>query len=340
MRTDEILENIFTQFGLSSAQYDLAKARNTVPFLYFTDEQTTAGDVIRPLMQAEGGNLWLDELGIIRFRPRLEQPDTPVYSLDSDSIISLETEGEDTIINHIIINAEPRELQEEQVVYSTAIDGAVSADISASSSMPVNLNLQNPIYNPVTPTVGSGSGLSYIVAIDNDGNEVTSNVSVTGVANLTNSFTIFVNNTNTFPVTISEIVIWGQPAKIIGDKPLVYDAYDDVSVDKYEEKILTIDNNFIQSVDQAESLALTILDEYAEYSAIINVEIKGNPALQLGDIVDLDYEEFTGEYRIIGIKNKTVASQFVQIFRLKKYNPRHWFTLDQSELDGTDVLAP
>ena len=71
VRTDEVLAEIFTQFGLAPSQYDLSTGRNVIKFLFFEKEQLTAGDVIRPLIQAEGGALWLGEDGIIRFRPRL-----------------------------------------------------------------------------------------------------------------------------------------------------------------------------------------------------------------------------------------------------------------------------
>ena len=110
VRTDEVLANIFDQFGLHESQYDLAQGRNVIPFLFFEREQQTAGDIIRPLMQAEMGMLWLDEQGIIKFRPRLEQPVDPVYYFDHDSIIELDTSEDDEIINHVIINTNVRVL--------------------------------------------------------------------------------------------------------------------------------------------------------------------------------------------------------------------------------------
>lgn len=340
IRTDEVLANIFEQFGLSSSQYDLAVARNTIPFLFFEKEQQTAGEVIRALMQAEMGMLWLDELGIIRFRPRLEQPNEAVYAFNADNIIEIDTSEDDQIINHVIINTNVRVLQEPQTVYSITGTIGDSFNVPANSSKPINVELQDPSIDIVEPVYGREAGLSWFVASDGDGNDITGGITVTGVSELTNSYTIFVDNSNSFPIDITNIVLWGSPAKIVGGKTTTYDAYDDESVLKYEEKILTIDNNFIQSVDQAESLALTILDEYSEYNDILTLQIKGNPALQLSDIVEVDYEEFVGEYRIISIKNTTQASQFIQYITCKKYTPRDWFTLDVSQLNGMAVLAP
>lgn len=340
VRTDEVLANIFAQFGLTPTQYDLAKGRNTIPFLFFEKDQQTAGDIIRPLMQAEMGMLWLDEQGIIRFRPRLEQPDDSVYTFDHDSIISLDTEGEDTIINRVIINASPRELQEAQIIHSVTNAAGDENTINANSSKPLNLALDDPSINIVEPTLGENSSLSWFTAKNMVGEPVTSNVSITGVAELTNSYTIFIDNDNAFPVIIDNVVLWGEPAKIVGGKPLTWNGYDDVSLAKYEEKPLKIDNNFIQSLAQANSLGLTMLDEYSEYASVLNLEVKGNPALQLSDIISLDYDEFTGQYRIIGIANKTQGSKFTQILKLRAYSPRQWFTLNQSVLNGSDTLAP
>lgn len=340
VRTDEVLANIFQQFGLAPSQYDLAVARNKIPFLFFEREQVKAGDIIRPLMQAEMGMLWLDEQGIIKFRPRLEQPSEPVYYFDHDSINDLDTSEDDQIINHVIINTNVRVLQEPQIVYS--ITGATDDNfvIPANSSQPVNIELFDPSINIVEPTLGENSSLSWFRAHDKDGVEVTSDITVTGVSELTNSYTIFIDNDNSFSVTISDIVLWGEPARIVGGKTTTYDAYDDESVEKYEEKILTIDNNFIQSTSQADSLADTLLDEYSEHNDIVTLDVKGNPAIQLSDIIEVDYDEYSGEYRIIGITNKTQNSKFTQILKCRKYTPRHWFTLDQSILNGDDVLAP
>ena len=111
-------------------------------------------------------------------------------------------------------------------------------------------------------------------------------------------------------------------------------------MDKYEEQVLEISNNFIQSVDAARAFAYTILDEYSEYADVVEFEVKGNVALQLSDIINVNYTHFTNLYRIIAIRNKLQGSKFTQILKLRKYTPRHWFTYDQSEYDGTDVYAP
>lgn len=338
--TDEVLANIFEQFGLAPSQYDLATGRNRIPFLFFEREQQTAGDIIRPLMQAEMGMLWLDEQGIIRFRPRLEQPDTSVYIFDHDNIISLETSEDDQIINHVIINTDVREVQEYQTVYSKTASDTTLHVVPAGGTYTFQANLSDPCLTIEDPDFGENAGVSWFTAALPDGNPVTTGVSVSSTELKTNTFDIVFSNSNGFAVNINQLSLWGQPGKKISVEPTVYDAYDEDSVAKYEEKILTIDNNFIQSTSQADSLAETLLDEYSEFNDIITIEVKGNPAIQLSDIIEVDYDEFSGEYRLISTYGKTQEGKYTQVFKARKYTPRHWFTLDQSTLNGTDVLAP
>lgn len=337
VRTDEVLANIFEQFGLDSDQYDLARARNIIPFLFFEKEQITAGEVIRKLMQAEMGMLWLSETGIITFRPRLEQPTTPVYTFDDNSIVDLKVSSDDQIINQVNFSSELRAVQDYQTVYLKS-EGGTPNIVPANSTYVFSADLQDPCLTIDQPTIGELSGVSWFVATLPNGTEVSTNVSVLSVELKTNSYDIVFKNDNAFAVDISQLELWGEPAKVYNrlTRTIEYPP----SIDKYEVKPISIDNNFLQSEDQMESLGLTILDEYAEYASILTVEVKGNPALQLSDIAEVDYRQFDGNYRIISISNGLRDSKYTQIMKFRSYTPRDWFTLNQSVLNGTDVLAP
>lgn len=337
VRTDEVLANIFDQFGLSPAQYDLATARNTIPFLFFERDQITAGEVIRKLMQAEMGMLWLSETGIITFRPRLEQPTTSVYVFDDASIIDLQVSSDDQIINQVNFSSELREVQEYQTVYLKSEGGSLNV-VPAGDTYVFQADLEDPCLTIEEPTIGEISGVSWFTAETAEGVEVLTDVTIDSVELKTNTYDITFRNDNAFPVDITQMVLWGQPAKVYDrvERTIEYPP----SLVKYEVKPISINNNFIQEEDQMQSLGLTILDEYSEYASILDIEVKGNPALQLGDIVEVDYRQFDGLYRIIKISNALRDSKFTQVLKVKTYTPREWFTLDQSVLDGTDVLAP
>lgn len=338
--TDVVLANIFEQFGLLPGQYDLAVGRNKIPFLFFEKKQMTAGEVIRSLMQAEMGLLWLDEEGIIRFRPRLEQPIDATYYFNEENIVSLTTSGDDQIINKVIITTDVRALQDFQVVYSKDASSTLLNVIPPMSSYVFVAELQDPCLSIEEPEFGLATDVSWFTAETETGAPVLSNVAVTSVELKTNSYEVTIENTNNFAVNIDQMELWGQPGRQISVEPIIYESLDTDSVAKYEVKQLEVSNNFIQSVDQARSLALAVLDEYSEYAAIIIVEVKGNPAIQLSDVVEMYYQNYRGSYRVIGITNKLQDQKFTQILKLRKYNPRDWFTLNQSTLNDTDVLAP
>lgn len=349
VRTDEVLENIFLQFGLSPSQFDLAKARNTIPFVFFERDQQTAGEVIRKLMEAEMGLLWLGEDGIIRFRPRLEVPKDPAYELNGRDIVSINISSDTQIINTVRITNRVREVQQYQDVFKITNDTRPGGVIPASSSRVYSAELQDPCLTIEDPTRGAQSGVSWFVAKTATGVEVTSGITVIATELRTNSFDITFANTNNFPVQITDMQLFGQPAKIINpnDPEIIFDY--PPSIDKYEiqpsasvgdEGGLAIENNFIQTFSQAQSLAVTILDDYAEHAAIIDCEINGNPALQLADIVELDYKQYTGQYRVIGMSMNLQGGRFVQNLKLRSYTPRDWFQLNVSQLNGSGVLAP
>lgn len=337
IRTDEVLEIIFTQYGLAPSQYNLLRGRNVIPFLFFEKKAISAGEVIRRLLEAEMGLLWLDEVGIIQFRPRLTQIETPVYDFDSTNIVSLTTSGDDNIINAVYINSDIRAVVEYQPIYDQSLVGS-PFDVESSTSVDTFLQLEDPAVTATSPVNGEIAGTSWFTATDIDGNVVTSGVNITSSFLFTNTYKLTFQNTNLFPITISGMQIWGEPAKIV-DR-IRYENTDDASVSKYDIKSITIDNNFIQSISQCDSLALTILDAYSEYAGIITMEVKGNPALQLDDIITVDYRTYDGQYKITKLDNNLSQGKFTQVITAKSYKPREWFTLDVSLLDGTAVLAP
>jgi hypothetical protein len=291
-------------------------------------------------MQAEGGMLWLSEEGVIIFRPRLEQPDTSVYTFDDDNIVSCDVVDEDQIINHVIIMTDVREVQEYQTVYAKKTSDTTLDVVPAGGSYVFKADLQDPLLAVEEPVYGELADVSWFTAAKIDGSYVASGVTISSTELKTNTYEMTIANSNGFDVNINQMNLWGQPAKRISVEPIIYENLETDSVAKYEDKTLEITNNFVQDISAARSLALTILDEYSEYADIIEMEVKGNPAVQLSDIVEVDYNQFDGLYRIIGIKNQLQDSQFTQILKCRGYNPRDWFTLDQSILDGSDNLAP
>lgn len=342
--TDVVLAAIFEMFGLEESQYVLSKGRNIIPFVFF-DQGKNAGNAFRELMQAEGGNLWLDEQGIIRFEPRLLPVDDPVMEFNDSNVEDIQTSGDSEIINTVRIKTDVRQVQEFQPVYSSS-DELGNSTLLEPVVVPANgtkfftAELIDPLLSAEAPTLGQEIDTSWFTAKDVDGTNVTSGVSVTLTNLNNNNYVMLFSNSNGFEVTIDKIEVWGRPAKLVEGKGINYTAYDEDSVDKYGEKVLEIDNNLFGSESNAESFALTIIDAYKELNGVIEMTVKGDPSLQLGDIVTVDTREIIGEYKITYIRNSYMNQKATTILKATKYTPREWGFFDITEWDDGSLWAP
>lgn len=337
-RTNDVLVEIFRQIGVTPDQYVLPRGSNVIRFLFFP-EGTTAGTIIRQLMQAEMGNLWLDELGIIRFTPRSAQASIEdTLTLDASNVVDIRTVGDDNIINKVVINANLREVQAFQSIHSKTVNTNDLFVIGAGESRVYEASLEDPIISAVQPTQGRNSSVSWYIATDENGNVLPSNVIVTAVEILASSYRVTFQNNNSVSANIEEMEIWGEPARVVDT--IEYTEVNQESIDKYDEQVLTISNDFVTSITQCDSIALSVLREFAEYANQIEIVLKGTPAIQLDDVVNLSYKNYTGYYRIKKISNRYSNGQFQQTIVARKYNPVMFFVLDDSQLNGTHVLAP
>ena len=336
-RTDEVLAAIVEQFGLSPSQYSFEPGANTIPFVFF-DIGQDAGEAIKKLVQAEGGRFWLDELGILRFQARGSFSDQLVMSFNEYAIIDVRPSDNSQMVNHVKIGADIREVQEYQVVYTKNASGDGTSNlwvISHNFSNTISCSLSDPCYDVQNPTIGRSSSVSWFTCKDSNGDPVTSGVTATSQLT-SNALIVTFTNTNNFDVEIDELQLFGEPAKVTNR--LDYEAYDDESVEEYGDHLLEIsDNQFFQSDDQADLYARYMLYERAHYNPVLEVDVKGDFSLMLGDIIELA-GEYSGTYIVDGINWQSGPGYLATTLKVHQYNAPHYFTLDSSVLDGTDVL--
>lgn len=340
VRTDEVLSEIFQQFGITPSQYNLAQGRNKIPFVFF-QKGSNAGEAFRMLMQAEGGMLWIDEQGVIRFDQRLLPLQDPVMLFNDSNVEDISTTGDSEIINTVRIRSVIRDVQGFQPIYTKAASTGTSNlfVIPPNSTKEMEASLQDPCLSVVTPTLGISSNVSWFTARDSLDNPVNSDVSVISDELRQNTYVMTFENNNAFAVEINAIEVWGEPAKEVD--VIEYEAYDTDSVAAYGEQVLEIDNNMFGSESNCESFALTIIDAYKDFSSVIQMSVKGDPSLQLGDIIDVDTRDFRGIYKVIKISNSYRDSRAEQTITARIYNQRSWAFWDVSVWDGTeDVWAP
>jgi hypothetical protein len=338
VRTDQVLAAIFDQFGLAPEQYDLPVCRNVIPFVFYERDKLLAGEVIRDLMQAEMGNLWLDERGIIRLDPRISGDRTPLETLDESKVVDIKATGSSAHINMVKIFADLRAVQDFQPVFTKTASDTDLFVVGAGQAREFEADLQDPALSIVTPTFGIGTGPSWFTAALPDGSPVTSGITVTAYELRTNTYVFTVSNANTYSVNIDQVELWGQPAKVIDH--IEYTEVDQDSIDKYDEQVLEIHNNFIQSISQCDSLAQMILVEFSEPASEVEITVKANPARQLGDLVNVAARSYNGPFKITKTFNRIQASGYTQVLTARRATIRSWFVLDQSLLNSEDVLTP
>lgn len=325
--THEVLDTLLQSVGLIPSQYVLDTSFNLINFVYF-EKDSKLGDAVRKLMQAELGSLYMDELGIIRFRNRLRSTGNPVFTFRKSNIVDIKFSDEGEVINVVEIKANIRTVQALQPVYS--LGGAVELPRGTTELF---FNFEDPV-----TSISSINQYTANTMEDKSGSDITGSVSITSTTLFATAVKVVFNNASSSDGYLVDLRIDGTPAKIT--KELYLRSQDDASVNKYEEQVLTIENDFIQKDDQAESIALSVLNYYKEYASTVEIEVKGTPALQLGDSFRLVIDNIDKNYIITKITNILSGGRFSQRLTGKIYNIPNFFTLDTSILNGDSVLAP
>lgn len=349
-RTDQVLAAIFEQLGIDQSRYSLGLGTNTIPFVYF-DSDKSVGNALKELIQAENGRLWQDEEGIIRFTPRQTNVfgRQPVMNFNKSNTLTITPSRDSGIVNQVNISAEIRQIEALQQVFLVSNDsGYESQDdnyrIPANGQATIWLSFDDPVWSCIAPTLNGASTTSNFKAVDLSGTPINSGITVDGTLFAT-SYKVVFTNTNSSPVSIKSISLFGEPAKLIGGQAVEYLAYDDVSVSKFGTRSLDIsDNKCFGSVANLTRYANDIISKRSDYNKQITMTVKGDPSLQLGDLVEVDIDEFQGRYEVLKIVNtidnvtdsKLETELTLQFTTSSVVSP---FILNQSVLDGPDLLG-
>lgn len=348
VRTDEVIATILEQFGLAPHMFNLARGTNIIPFVFF-DSEKNAGNALRELVQAENGSMWIDEQGIIRFEPRTGQlGKESVMILNTDNIVSLTPSQTSNLVNKVYIEADVREVMEFQPFFtvdnSTGYSQSADDDpyrVKPNGTTTIWLNFEDPVWSATaSPLLNGADNDSSFTALKVSGERVNAGVVAQGTLFAT-SLRLDFNNTNNFPVSIDFLQIWGQPAKVIGSSPTIkYTAQDDESIERFGVQELKItDNTCFGSQQNIDAFATDVLKTYSGYSPNLELEIKGDPSLQIQDIVTLEGTDYDGTWAIKAISHNLSGGKLtskITVVRTEVLSP---FILNKSQLNGPDVLG-
>lgn len=337
VRTDEVLDELLQLSGLTTNQYNLDIGFNIIEFAYFPKD-TKLGDAISELMEAEMGRFYLDETGVIQFKNRQNFSNDPVYAFSPNNILDIQTSKQDEIINVVEITAKVREVQALQKFWElqspVLVPAGGTVDIWADFEDPVT-DVDEPEY------IATATTSSYTTNEVQDGSGLprSADISLDSFTKFAQSYKMTFENTGAVAVYVTTLELFATPAKIV--KELYVREQDDTSVDKYDERPVTIENNFISREDEAYSKALIMLNDYAEYGSILTLDVKGSMALQMNDCIDVILPSVgINTYVIYKQSCSIIAGKFRQVLTAKQRDPQHYFTVGVSSIGGTDVIAP
>lgn len=289
MRSDQIIEDILSDLGFGTSQYDLDTGINTIPFAWF-DKGKSAGRRIREICEAEEAHFYQDENGILRFENRNHYTNFPhqtvQHNIHPGDIMSDETDDSTPIINRAIVIARPREVDSSpSVIWSSS---ELPIEIGAGQTVTIwpqffdseageNVLPINEITTPVEDTDYDANSQS-----DGGGTDKSSQVGIV-VTNFVESAKVEITNNDAATIYITLLQLRGKAARVTQAIQKISEDTD--SINKYEAQEYVLRNDLIQDPDIAESIADNLKNRYKEPMARRVITIPGIPHLQLKDLI-------------------------------------------------------
>lgn len=334
--TDVAIQKILNHVGVLDTQLDLDKGYNNIKRWSATPGDK-AVDVLRKMMEAEQGRLLFTETGRFCFKNRQNIDPGIVMSFDAYRNIeeAIKTR-EDTLVNNVIIKSEIRTLQPRQRVW----ESTEPIIIPANSDFEVWAELPDPIYSLNIPRPGTTlSSFQVNKKEDGTGTGDENSVTLSNYYLFGKSFKMTFTNTSNASLYVLNLVLYATPY-IVTDVIYINESNSD-SIERYGEKQVTFDNTFFQNADEARSKAKILIDQYDDYGGVQELQIKGTPALQLGDTIFIDLYGKTQTSQISRIQMKMDKDSFDQNIQLRSYTPRSYFTVGDggSQIAGTDYIS-
>lgn len=335
--TDQVIETLFEQLGMSTSQYELDPGINAIPFGLF-EVGTRFSDIIHQLVEAENGNLYQDEQGIFRFENRQHWYSSPHDTVSklvlTGQVLEAKAPNDDHIINVVEVRSKTREKQPEQIIFR--LNPFDSVLLNGNTTTEVWVEFEDPALSMVTPTsTGTKSYYKAYANTDSTGTDLTSNISISKVTRFAKSAKIEFTNSGAAGAYLTVLVVSGRVVRTVND--IYTRVSDSSSLTAYDERVLKIENPYIQNQDWANSYANMIINDFAEPENLQQLTIRAIPELQLGDLVS-----WQGRYwRIYKIRTKLSPSMgFLQELTLLQRTIVSYFRVGISSIGGTDLIAP
>ncbi len=327
--TDQVLKTLFVDLGMNTAQYKLDQGINLIPFGVF-DVGTKFSDAIGQLVEAENGQLYQDESGIFRFENRQHSTISPYNTVQkvvsTPMMIDAVAVGSNYITNVVEIQSQVRTKQPDQLLFSLS----TVQTLPAHGDVDIFVQFNDPVLALDTPAQWAVN-----TAADGSGTDLSGNVTLKAISLFAQSAKITFSNSSGSTGYMTALTLYGRPAQV--STLINYQAKDGSSVTAYQEQLLTLNNNFIQSQSWAQTYAQMILNDYSNPTNLQKLTVRAMPDLQLGDLIS-----WQGKYWRI-LDNKVTldpAQGFVQELLCIQRTVQTYFRIGISTIAGSDLISP
>lgn len=325
--TDQIIQTLFRQSGMSTAQYELDAGLNTIPFALIP-RGAKFSDIINDLAQAENAQVYQDEEGIFRFENRQHWNVAPFNQVQAvihtAQVINAQSTSYDNIVNVVEITGEKRKKHATAEIYNSTSP----TEILAGQSIEYFANYEDPLLQVTSVTITANT------ASDGSGSNISSSIQTLLRSDFSMSSKFILRNNSSNNGYITSVVINGRYASI--DREISIREKRGLSVTAFEERVLSVNNIYIQDEVWANSYANLILNLFAFPANLQKLTIRAMPRLQLGDLV-------SWQGRLWRIFNKATTLDrnlgFISELLLLKYDSVTYFTIGISSIGGTDAIA-
>lgn len=321
----QIVESVLRDhMGLSTAQYEIEDGTNTIPFSLL-ESPTSFYDYIQEIAQASMAQFFQDESGILRYWNRqhwnTDPYDIPILNLFTADVIDVYSPDYDQIINVVEVKGTPR-IKQTTTIYT--LESPVELQPGANE---VWITLDNPVLQANAPSITA--------TVNEDGTGGSVSVTLNSTTKFTTAIKYEITNNTSNVGYITTMTVTGRWA--IEDNPLYLRNQDDSSVTAYDERLLTIENNYIQSSSWANSFSNLVLSQFAEPESLQTIVIRAKPQLHVGQIITWQSQDWI----VYGIKNSLNPSAgYIQELQLVKRVAQDYFTIGVSVIAGSDQIAP
>lgn len=347
----EIMATELALQGFTSSQYVLDRSLQQ-KIGYYAPNGKKVGQIFKEGAEGEQGLVFVDENGIIKFWNRQHMTTISGTGLPHQFTYSnvRDIEWQNTpIINDVIVRAKPRSVQAKQPIWQ--LQGAfeiLPGETKEYFADFVDDYGPMPVTSVDIPTsLGTTSNFTANDSSDGSGTDKASSITITDAYLFGNTYRLRIRNSFTSSVFITGLNIYGTPAKVT---TVIEERYTDApSVDQQGRnpanngEPLVIENDIIQDKSTARSLAYTLVKEYKDPRKRLKLPIFYNPALQIGDPATVTIRE-TGQvlttYVVASTMKAAGLGDVDQEVMVEERNIRQYFTIGQSKIAGTHVIAP